>query len=129
MENSKLSKNEMEKVLGGVMSINDGGDGGGDMLALTTCATTCNNSAAISVTCKPKEDCKASTGYRVQCIHRDTGKVGDSASCPNPPAGQPTLMSDAGLITMMSSAILTQASVSMLAQANTAPQSTLTLLK
>ena len=62
MTNSKLSKNEMKKVLGGV--------------GATSCSTTCKDGSTItSSTCK--DGCVATDGVSVICLGG-----GESKYCP-----------------------------------------------
>ena len=121
MENSKLSKSEMKKVLGGLAFGTEDGYVG-DVQTLSTCTATCSGGTSVSVTCSPKESCVSTANVGAQCIHNTTGKIGTNAKCPSS-GSTANMMSDAGSITMMSS------TGSMLAQANTTPQSALTLLK
>jgi len=121
MEKSKLTKNEMKKILGGLAS----GDGGTEDVA-STCTATCSGGASVSVTCSSKQRCVSAADWGAQCESKtELGKPGDFKPCPSPAGivGTANLMRDAGSITMLSSAS------SMLAQANAAPQSVLSLLK
>ena len=113
MENSKLSRNEMKKVLGGALSGTTGQVNGVEEV---TCSTTCPDGKPISITCSSGA-CVAINGKSVSC-------GGEKKEC----ASSSNLMVQSASDMTLQRAVLTQASVSMLAQANTAPQSMLMLL-
>ena len=116
MEKSKLSKNEMKKIMGGVAL--GAGSGGGSCTATAKCKGT---PSSITITCTDGQACEGSDYEYVRCTANNRSKVVNEVKCSSNKIDG--LMGDAGALTMTS-----MSAPSMLAQANAVPQSVLSLL-
>ena len=113
MENSKLSKNEMKKIMGGLVF---GGDTGPKT---TSCSTTCSNGQTIAIT-ECKGVCYAKDKEYVSCTVNNV--LDQHIACESQSSGIVISSVDRSVLLISSAA-------SMLAQANAVPQSELSLLR